>query len=187
MKTKKNKQTLIRSIESYIPDTETEQKHRKSVLMFLRENNNNFERSNLKGHITGSAWLLNKEKTKVLLNYHRKFNKWMQFGGHADGDTDILAVAIKEAQEESGLTNIYPVFSTIFDVDVHAIPANLTKTEPAHYHYDVRYLLWTPEREYTISKESIDLKWVNINEIRSFVKAESLTRMIDKWEHIINS
>jgi len=185
MQEEKGKQELIKNLESYASFNDLEAKHRNHILKFLHENDNNFERSNLYGHITGSSWLLNKDKTKTLLNHHRKLNMWMNFGGHADGATDILSVAIKEAQEESGLKNIFPVQDSIFDVDVHAIPSNATKGEPEHLHYDIRYILWTSEKDYSVSKESINLKWVDLDEALEILKSDSLVRMIEKWKRLL--
>jgi len=180
------KQKLISDLEAHISLDNLEKKHKEDILQFLRESENNFDRSNLKGHITGSSWLLNKDKTKVLLNHHRKLNRWMNFGGHADGETDILAVAIKETQEESGFTDVFPVQEAIFDVDVHTIPDKATKGEPEHLHYDIRYLLWTPEEDFSVTHESINLKWVDIDEAAKILKADSLVRMIEKWRKIKN-
>jgi len=185
MHEKHGKQLLIEQMESYVPFNDLEAKHKNNILKFLHEDDNNFERSNVKGHITGSAWLLNEDKTKVLLNHHRKLDKWMNFGGHADGDADILSVAIREAQEESGIENILSIADCIFDIDVHVIPANATKGEPEHLHYDIRYLLWTPDQDYVLSHESINLKWVDMKEALQMLKSDSLVRMIEKWKQVI--
>jgi len=180
---KRGKQKLIEQLQAYMPYDELEEKHRDRILQFLAEYDNNFRRSNLHGHITGSALLLNKDKTKVLLNHHRKLNMWMQFGGHADGDADILGVAIREAQEESGIEDIIPVDDSIFDLDVHAIP-QAKNGEPEHFHYDIRYFLCTPEANYSVSKESISMKWVGLREASEILKGKSFVRMIEKWQII---
>jgi 8-oxo-dGTP pyrophosphatase MutT (NUDIX family) len=187
MSCEQGKRRLIKEIQQYIPINETEQKHKNHLLSFLQESENNFDRSNLAGHITGSAWLLNNDKSMVLLTHHRKLNRWLPLGGHADGETDILAVAIKEAQEESGLTKVIPVQKLIFDIDVHVIPTNATKGEPEHYHYDICYLLWTAQDAFVVSKESLDLKWVAIDEIVDFATSESLLRMAGKWRKMLNA
>jgi len=184
MNEKQGKQKLIRQLEAYVSYNDLERKHRDHILQFLTEHDNNFRRSNLHGHITGSAWLINENGTKVLLNHHKKLNMWMNFGGHADGDTDILAVAIKEAQEESGFKEVFPYDGTIFDVDAHVIPARSVKNEPEHFHYDIRYLLCTTEHEYVISNESLDLRWVNVAEASGMLRSDSLVRMIEKWSVI---
>jgi 8-oxo-dGTP pyrophosphatase MutT (NUDIX family) len=92
----------------------------------------------LHGHLTASAWIVNAGHTHALMTHHRKLNRWLQLGGHADGDLDLKRVALREAQEESGLKSIHCLSSAPFDVDVHTIPARADV--PEHLHYDVRFL-----------------------------------------------
>src|SRR5437773_8684321 len=110
-----------------------------ALRQFVEANVDCFERSLQIGHITGSAWIVDRDRTHALLTRHRKLNKWLQLGGHADGDPDILRVALREAREESNLDAIRPVSEAIFDVDIHLIPERAG--EPEHLHYDVRFLL----------------------------------------------
>ena len=105
---------------------------------FVEDNDDCFERSHRSGHITGSAWIVDLKREKVLLTHHHRLDKWMQLGGHADGDPDVLRVALREAREESGVEEIRALSESIFDVDVHEIPPR--GDEPAHLHYDVRFL-----------------------------------------------
>jgi 8-oxo-dGTP pyrophosphatase MutT (NUDIX family) len=136
-------------------------------------------RTQLAGHLTGSAWIVNAARTHTLLTHHRKLDKWLQLGGHADGDPDLLRVALKEAREESGLTYLRPVHSTIFDVDRHLIPAR--KQEPAHYHYDLRFLIEADPREpLTVTNESNDLAWVELSHVTALNPEESMARMVRK-------
>ena len=147
---------------------------------FLAGNPNAFERSLQTGHITGSAWLVDATGHHVLLTHHKKLNKWIQLGGHADGDGDVLAVAMREAREESGLRSIEPVSLQIFDVDVHQIPAR--PTEPKHLHWDVRYALRSTDTEPpSLSDESHKLRWVEIAELNRITQEESMLRMAAKW------
>ena len=118
-----------------------------------------FERTHAEGHITGSAWLINPAGDKALLTLHHKLQRWMQTGGHADGEPDTLRVALREAEEESGIQGIQPVSPEIFDIDIHRIPARPARGEPEHYHYDVRYLLRAPHEEFIVSDESDALAW----------------------------
>ncbi len=97
-----------------------------------------FQRNCWAGHVTGSAWIVNAQQTHVLLTHHRKLNRWLQLGGHSDGDGDPLRVACREAEEESGLA-VAPVSILLFDIDIHLIPAR--KDDPAHHHFDARYAL----------------------------------------------
>ena len=111
------RQGLIQLLNQYNP-SDAEITIKNDMLSFIDANEDCFERSLEIGHVTGSSWLLNKAGDKALLMHHRKLNKWLQLGGHADGDSDILAVALKEAQEESGITSIEPVNNRIFDIDI---------------------------------------------------------------------
>lgn len=147
---------------------------------FVRTRAECFERSLLEGHITGSAWIVDDSGTNVLLTHHRKLDAWLQLGGHADGDPDVLAVALKEAEEESGLVGFEPLIDGIFDLDIHRIPAR--KEVPEHLHYDVRYVLRpTGSTTYIVSEESHDLRWVPLDEVASLTEDESMLRMVEKW------
>lgn len=118
-----------------------------------------FRRSHREGHITGSAWLLNPREDAALLTLHRKLGRWLQPGGHADGDPAPLRVALREASEESGITGIRPLSTDIFDVDIHCIPARPQDGEPEHLHYDIRFVLQAPQEAFTCSAESEALAW----------------------------
>ena len=140
---------------------------------------NCFERDCWAGHITGSAWLVNASGTHVLLTHHRKLERWLQLGGHSDGDPDTLAVAVKEAREESGL-DVHAVSNRIFDLDVHEIPAR--KRDPAHFHFDMRFALRTQDSEtFAVSQESLDLAWVPIVDVANYTQEDSVLRMVRKW------
>ena len=129
------------------------------MLSFVSSTPECIERAHAEGHMTGSAWLINPAGDKALLTLHHKLQRWMQTGGHADGDPDTLRVALREAEEESGISGILPESTEIFDIDIHLIPARPAKGEPAHYHYDVRYLLRAPHEDFAISEESDALAW----------------------------
>lgn len=153
------------------------------MLDFVRSTPHCFERSHAAGHMTGSAWLLNPAGDKALLTLHHNLQRWMQTGGHADGDPDTLRVALKEAEEESGITGIVPITEEIFDIDIHLIPARPAKGESAHYHYDVRYLLRAPHEQYAISHESDDLAWWSGEDFatRAAELDASVLRMAELW------
>ena len=139
-----------------------------------------FQRSLVEGHITGSAWILNHDATAALLTHHKKLNLWLQPGGHADGDPDVPQVALREAIEESGIADVVLVSNEIFDIDVHEIPAR--KNEPAHLHYDVRYLVQAPKgAKEVVSDESHALAWVPRAKIQAYQTDESVMRMARKW------
>jgi 8-oxo-dGTP pyrophosphatase MutT (NUDIX family) len=152
-----------------------------TYISFVESHVDCFERSQLSGHVTGSAWLVNDVGTHVLLTHHKKLNKWFQLGGHADGHSDVLEVALKEAREESGIDQISTVSSELFDIDIHEIPA--TKDEPAHLHYDSRFALQVSDTDkFTVSDESHALAWIKIRELDQLTDEMSMLRMADKWQ-----
>lgn len=136
------------------------------------------------GHITASAWIVSRESRAVLLTHHRKLDRWLQLGGHADGDPDVLACALREAREESGIEtfDVLPSASppVILDVDVHGIPAR--GAEPAHEHHDIRFLLETSERAPIArqASESMAMRWFEPAEVAHHLQDESLARMARK-------
>lgn len=138
------------------------------------------ERSLAIGHLTGSAWLVGADGARVLLTHHRKLDRWLQLGGHADGDVDLVRVARREAEEESGLRGLV-IEREIFDLDRHEIPAR--PGEPAHWHYDVRYVVRAAQSEtFIVGDESHALAWRDIAALAADATAdESLRRMARKW------
>jgi len=150
---------------------------------FLAEHAQCFERTLTPGHFTGSAWLVSGDGQRVLLTHHRKLGRWLQLGGHADGDPDLARVALREAQEESGLTGLALDGEAIFDLDRHRIPAR--GVEPEHWHYDVRYVVRAESDEnFAVSAESLALAWRPVVEIAVDAEADadaSLRRMAAKW------
>jgi 8-oxo-dGTP pyrophosphatase MutT (NUDIX family) len=173
--------SLVRMFESYTTEFTEEQKFIRPFIELLNHKDS-FQRSHLPGHITGSAWIVNKEKTKTLLVHHAKLNKWVQPGGHADGEENILNVALREAEEETGLRNLKPSAS-IFDVDIHLIPER--KEFPEHFHYDIRFLMeGEEEEEILISEESHDVRWINLDELEKFSNERSVLRMKEKLMHM---
>ncbi len=152
------------------------------ILRFIRHEPGCFSRSLAEGHITGSAWLLAPQGERALLTLHRKLGRWLQPGGHADGEADTLSVARREAEEESGLKGISPLSDEIFDLDVHEIPARPAAGEPAHLHYDIRYLLRAPGTDFRISSESEALAWFTPEELLAMRPEESILRMVKLWQ-----
>ena len=139
-----------------------------------------FEREFAIGHFTGSAWLVSADGARVLLTHHRKLGLWLQLGGHADGDTDLMRVALREAEEESGLDGL-TVETEIFDLDRHRIPAR--GADPEHWHYDVRHVVRAGANEaFVVSDESHALAWREIAEVARDETADaSVRRMARKW------
>ncbi|MEO9079182.1 MAG: NUDIX hydrolase [Rhodanobacter sp.] len=171
---------------------------------FLHGQVDAFARSNLTGHFTGSAWLVSADGTRVLLMHHRKLDRWLQPGGHADGDVNLARVALREAEEETGLTALR-VDRHIFDLDLHRIAArpigarNVMQAapsgvasgerhpargyEPEHWHYDVRYVVRAGASEsFVANAESYALTWRSVAEVAVDESLDiSLRRMANKW------
>lgn len=139
-----------------------------------------FFRDHLPGHITASSWIVDEAREFVLLTHHAKLNRWLQPGGHADGDEDVTAVARREALEETGLQSLRLDNSEIFDIDIHGIPAR--NGFPAHDHYDIRFVFTADKKEpLTITGESHDLAWIPRGEIASRTGNNvSILRMLEK-------
>lgn len=146
----------------------------------LDERDSAFTRARLAGHYTGSAWLVDASGARVLLTHHRKLRRWLQLGGHADGERDLAQVALREADEESGLSGLV-VDPDVFDLDRHWIPER--GDEPGHWHYDVRHVVRAGGNEaLVVSEESLDLAWCEIATIAVDATADaSLRRMAGKW------
>lgn len=139
-----------------------------------------FTRDRLEGHFTASCWLVDLSGKRALLTHHRKLDRWLQLGGHADGDRDLARVALREAEEESGLDGLQ-VEPMIFDLDRHWIPER--GDVPGHWHYDVRYIVRAGANEdYVVSDESHDLAWRDIERIAEDAgEDDSMRRMATKW------
>lgn len=171
---------LKKALERYTPLSDHEQQAKVRMLAFLDTHPDCFERTLTIGHFTASSWLLNKAETHALLMHHAKLGMWVQLGGHCDGNPNMLEVAIKEAQEESGIAAIVPISDEIFDIDIHLVPAY--KHEPEHYHYDVRFLLKVDgDQDIRANKESKELRWIPAQFHALPTHERSVTRMFDKW------
>jgi 8-oxo-dGTP pyrophosphatase MutT (NUDIX family) len=165
-------------IKSYSTSYEIELSYKGRFENLLLKYNNCFDRSLLIGHITASAFIINKSKQHVLLMYHAKLNKWLQPGGHCDGNKNVLEVAKKEVFEETGI-EILLEKADIFDIDIHLIPER--KGISAHEHFDIRYLFVVPDNtEFVQNEESLALKWIPIEKIKEYTLEESILRMVSK-------
>jgi 8-oxo-dGTP pyrophosphatase MutT (NUDIX family) len=148
---------------------------------FVVANPDCFERSLLEGHVTGSAWVVSSDGRFVVLLHHGKLGRWLQPGGHADGEADVAVVALREAREETALRSLRLGGREIFDVDVHEIPSR--GSEPSHLHYDVRFLLRADRAEAPVpSDESHDARWLRLEDARRLASEESIERMIRKTQ-----
>lgn len=151
-----------------------------AFLELLEDAEDPFRRERLGGHFTASAWLVSADGRRVLMTHHRKLGRWLQLGGHADGERDLSMAALREAEEESGLTGLV-VEPDVFDLDRHWIPMH--RDVPAHWHYDIRYVVHARGGEvFTVSEESHDLAWREIATLVDDPDTDpSVRRMARKW------
>ena len=176
---------LIEQLSVYKHQYPNESQMVERYLAFVKANGDCFERSLKIGHVTGSAWVVNNVGSHVLLTHHRKLNIWVQLGGHADGESDVVGVARREVEEESGIEDIELVGDGIYDVDIHEIPAR--GDEPKHYHYDARYAFRViGDEDYVVSDESHDLAWIEIDKLQELTDEWSMVRMAEKWKEVWN-
>lgn len=146
---------------------------------FIRAHADCLWRTCVPGHLTASAWIVDAARRRTLLTHHRKLDRWLQLGGHVDGDPDLAASALREAREESGLTQLVLVSAEIFDLDRHRIPAR--GAEPEHWHYDVRFLIEAdPDEPFVVTGESKDLAWVELARVAELNPEASLRRLVRK-------
>lgn len=180
-----SRESLLTLLRNYRNDHPGELDRADQFIDFVERNPDCFERTLREGHITGSGWIVDRTGTKTLLTHHRKLDLWLQPGGHADGHFDVLAVALKECVEETALPNLCSVTDRIFDIDIHGIPAR--GEEPAHFHYDVRFLFRNEgEDDYVVSEESHDLAWVEMSRIEDYTLEWSMRRMRDKAVRLLS-
>ncbi len=176
-----HRQELLSLLQRYQSPFNTEAGYVARTRRFVQQHENCFDRELWPGHITGSAWVVNPARDKALLLHHRKHNQWFQPGGHADGDADILRVALRETHEETGLPldKIHLVDGEIFDVDIHTIPGG--HYGPKHQHYDIRFLVEIDDRlPVPGNDESHQVLWLPLEVISRFNNNLSTWRMLEK-------
>jgi len=173
------RQPLLQLLCQYTTTDPYERQMWQDTISFVKTQPDCFERWLEVGHITASAWIVDASRQHALLMHHRKLNRWFQPGGHADGDGDVLHVALKEATEETALAAIRVVDTHVFDIDVHLIPAR--DPMPAHLHYDIRFLF---EANYDApllgNHESDAVKWIRLEDIKNYNNTDSILRMVNK-------
>jgi len=178
------RQPLLQLLNDYVARHPDESGMVRRYLDFVEANQECFERSLLIGHVTGSAFLLDSGCEQVLLTHHAKLDRWLQPGGHADGESNVATVAMQEALEESGLPDIEFVTPELLDVDIHAIPAR--KDEPEHFHYDCRFLLKSSGTDqFVVSEESHELAWGPFDAVTRYTDEESILRMLTKTRELL--
>ena len=175
---------LLGLLDAYRGRYPEEQVRVDRVRRFVETHANCFERTCRDGHVTGSAWILSADECHVLLVHHRKLVRWLQPGGHADGEPDPIRVALREAGEECGLAELAVLSDEPLDVDVHAIPA--CGPEPPHLHYDIRYLLRAPAgQEPVASEEATAVRWFERRRLTALIAEKSLLRMERKTRALL--
>ncbi|MBR0040481.1 MAG: NUDIX hydrolase [Oscillospiraceae bacterium] len=159
---------IAEDIRAYVPCCEQEAADKTVILDFLANNRDAFSRDNRIAHMTASAWIVNPERTKVVMVYHRIYDSWSWTGGHADGEEDLLAVALREAREETGLQNVRPVSEEIFSLEVLTVDGHEKRGKyvPSHLHMNVTYLLEADESERVrvCEEENAGVRWFALDE-----------------------
>jgi 8-oxo-dGTP pyrophosphatase MutT (NUDIX family) len=176
---------LIKALRDHMSFNDHENDMVEQTIDFMRSASLCFERWHLAGHMVAGALVLNHAHTHVALMFHTKLQRWLQPGGHADGETNLFYVAQKEVWEETSLaTSTTPLGTKIFDVDVHLIPARLDV--PEHYHYEVRFLLEALNEEaLQANAESQGVKWVALSDVPNYTTEESVLRMVKRLSCIV--
>ena len=191
IKIKINVDNLKESLEKFIPYNEQEEVERKIMLKYINDFDDVLTRQNEYGHFTSSAFVLNKERTKILMIYHKIYNSWAWEGGHSDGDNDLLYVAMKEAKEETGVKNVMPISKDIYSLELINVNGHEKRGKyiGSHIHLNVTYLLEADESEEIHIKEDENsgVKWVPIDEIleitsEPWVRNRVYAKIIDKMK-----
>ena len=176
------REDFIRQIENYAPFNEQEEKDKALILGWISNNENAFSRENTVAHITASAWVVNPDKSKVLMVYHNIYNSWSWLGGHADGETDLLAVALREVKEEAGISHVSPVSEEIFSLESLTVDGHVKKGKyvSSHLHLNVTYLLEAD------SEEAVSIKADENSGVAWFSPEEALKKSTEPWfvEHV---
>lgn len=176
------REKLIEQIKNYNPFNEQEELDKALLLDWIMKNENAFSRENIVAHMTASAWVVNKDRSKVLMVYHNIYDSWSWLGGHADGETDLLAVAIREVKEEAGITSVQPVSEEIFSMESLTVDGHVKKGSyvSSHLHLNITYLLEAD------SEETVSIKADENSGVAWFTPEEALQKSTEPWfvEHV---
>lgn len=175
--------SMLALLETYRNTWSMESDRIDRFIQFIRGQWENLKTEDRIGHLTGSAWIVNTKRDKVLLTHHRKLEQWFQLGGHTEAFETIEAAAQREAYEESGLSTLKLLSHEIYDIDDHIIPER--SGQPAHTHFDIRFIFEADDTEQIrLSAESKEVKWVELNEVLSYSSDVSIERMLLKMKEI---
>lgn len=172
-----NRQELMETIKAYQPFNEQEKMDKALILNWIETQENAFSRDNTVAHMTASAWVVNKDRSKVLMVYHNIYNSWSWLGGHADGETDLLAVAIWEVKEEAGISSVRPVSEEIFSLESLTVDGHVKRGSyvSSHLHLNVTYLLEADSEEHVSVKEDEN------SGVAWFTPEEALKKSTEPW------
>jgi 8-oxo-dGTP pyrophosphatase MutT (NUDIX family) len=179
---------LLEELRRYQPADEAEERHQRAIIGHLVHTKSPLSRGKFKpGHVTASLFIVDPKSGKVLLHHHRRLARWLQMGGHVEGNETPSQAALREGREESGLGDLALLQDGIFDVDVHGIPAH--KEDPEHFHYDVRYVAATrsPRSIAMDAAESKELAWVDLVKAVELMDEEASARALGKIRKLLGS
>lgn len=179
----------INNIEVYSPYNEQEESDKNLIVEAIKKYDNILTRDNKVMHITSSGYIVNQSRDKVLMIYHKIYNSWSWTGGHADGDDDLLFVAIKEAKEETGLMEVTPISNNIFSLDILPVNGHVKKGSfvSPHLHLSVAFLLEANENDIlTVNVEETEgVKWIPINELNIHCSEPEMMKLYEKFNEKI--
>jgi len=182
---------LLREIERYEPYNEQEARDKNVMLGFLKNQKNILTRENEIAHFTASAWVLNEKQDKVLMIYHNIYDSWSWTGGHADGEENLLEVAIKEVKEETGLNEVRPIQKDIFSLEILTVEGHLKNSQyvPSHLHINCTFLLEASEKEELVMKpdENQGVRWMDIEKCAEVSKEPSMQKIYEKLNEKLKS
>jgi 8-oxo-dGTP pyrophosphatase MutT (NUDIX family) len=177
-----NRQKLLDQITAYVPFNEQEERDRELILHALETEEDVFTRDNALCHMTASAWIVNADRTKALMAYHNIYDSWSWLGGHADGEEDLLSVAMKEAREEAGIRNVRPVSDEIFSLEVLTVDGHVKRDRyvSSHLHLNLTYLFEASEEQALTVKEDENsgVAWIPRKELERYVSEPWMLKWI---------
>jgi 8-oxo-dGTP pyrophosphatase MutT (NUDIX family) len=174
----------IKDIIAFKPLTEQEEVDQKLIVDFIKKNDNSLTRDNKVAHVSSSGFILNKRMDKALMVYHKIYRSWSWTGGHADGESDLLKVALEEAKEETGIENVKPLTEKIVTLDVLPVPSHFKhgKFVSAHLHLSIAYVLIADDTDRLVVKEDENsgVKWMKIKDIEKEVNELDMKLVYNK-------